>query len=278
MIAGTQPCVAQPCLAAPITQPSGSLPRRRCPLWRRLGIAVALVLALLAAFAGYLGYFGGPVLTVIPAGSPTRGQPQAAAVVLSGDMGFNIGMAPQIARRLAARGIPVVGINSLTFFRSRRTPGEVTDLLDAASRKALALRPGGRVILVGQSFGADMLHLGVGGLAPELKRRVQLVALVVPTDTLLLRASPSELFDWWTPRAAARPSAARLVWAPALCIYGRDEHDSLCPLLRQPNLRKVELPGGHPLHHDADAVFAALWRAITRTAPTGDAAGLIPFR
>lgn len=216
-----------------------------------------------AAFLGYIGYFGGPVFTEIAAtGRPSPRAQGLAAVMLSGDMGFRIGMAPRIGARLAAEGIPVLGINSLTFFRQRRSPAETMTLISAAIRRAVVFGHARRIVLIGQSFGADMLQAALPELPPDLRAKVVLVALVVPGDTLDFRASPAELFNIAAPDAGALPTARRLDWAPALCIHGAEEPHSLCPLLDLPNMRRVTLPGDHFLHHDADRVHAVLLDAI----------------
>lgn len=242
---------------------------------RRGRILVAAMLALLAAaigFGGYIGYFGGPVFTDLPATArPAPGRERLAAVVLSGDLGFRIGMAPRIAAGLAAEGISTVGVNTLTYFRHRRSRAEVEALIDKATRRALAMGQADKIVLIGQSFGADMLHVGLTGMAPALRARVRMVALVVPTDSVIYRASPSELFDWANgdPGEPAIATARRLDWVPLLCIHGVEERGSLCPLLRgQANVRVTGLPGGHPLHGDAGAVLRVIDAAID-TDPQG---------
>lgn len=233
---------------------------------RSIRIALASLALLLAAFAGFLGYagyFGGPVFFDVP---PARATPPAArglaVVILSGDMGFRIGMGPEVAKRFADDGVPVVGVSSLAYFRHQRTPAEVQALVAAAARRALAFGHADRLVLIGQSFGADMMHVGLTGLPPDLRAQVKLVALVVPTDTVFFRASPSELFNWSKPDAAALPTGRQLTWVPAVCIQGAEEADSLCPELVQPNMTRVALPGGHMLHHDAGALYRALRGAI----------------
>jgi type IV secretory pathway VirJ component len=178
-------------------------------------------------------------------------------------------MGPQIADRLAADGMPVVGVNSLTYFRPRRSRVEVTALIGTAIRRALAFGRANRVALIGQSFGADMVHVGLTGLDPALRAKVAMVALVVPTDTVYFRASPSELFNLGQPDTTALPTARQLNWLPVTCIQGVEERDSLCPMLRQSNVHRVALPGGHPMHRDVDAVHAVLIRAIDAANITG---------
>jgi type IV secretory pathway VirJ component len=131
-----------------------------------------------------------------------------------------------------------------------------------AVRTALARAHADRVVLIGQSFGADMLHVGLTGLPADLRARVQLVALVVPTDTVYYQASPAEMLTFSDPDAAALPTARQLTWIRALCVQGAEEKDSLCPRLTQPNMRRVALPGGHYLNYDSDALYRVLHQAV----------------
>jgi type IV secretory pathway VirJ component len=62
----------------------------------------------------------------------------------------------------------------------------------------------------------------------------------------------------------AWPTARQITWTPLLCIQGREEASSLCPLLHQPNALSVALPGGHRLNGDVDAVYGTLRAAMVR--------------
>ncbi|MEO0062682.1 MAG: hypothetical protein RLZZ08_1242 [Pseudomonadota bacterium] len=223
--------------------------------------AVAVVLA--CSFLAYLGYWGGRVFVPLAAtAAPEPALRGTVAVVLSGDMGFNIGMAPQIAERLTAAGVPVVAVNSLAYFHQRRSAADTERLIEQAARRALQGRHARSLVLIGQSYGADMLHVGLQRLPADLRARVRLVALVVPTDTVMFRASLPEWLDWVAADAPAIATAARVNWVPVLCIHGAEEGRSLCPLLHGANVHSRKLPGGHALHRDADAVFAAIRSAI----------------
>lgn len=245
-------------------------PRRKwclslCPV-------VALVI-LSGALGARAGLFGGPVFTEIRANAtPNASRPRLAAVFVSGDIGFNFGMGPHIARRLADDGIPVIGVNALTYFRQGRSVGEVEALIAAAIRRALALGPAERVVLIGQSYGADMVQVGLTRLLQPLRRKIALVALIVPTDAIHYRISPGEMLGWTAPDADAMATARRLDWVPTICIYGQTEKDSPCPRLTQRNVRAVALPGGHGLHQDSGAVHAELSRAIAHIAERSPAA------
>ncbi|WP_204312560.1 AcvB/VirJ family lysyl-phosphatidylglycerol hydrolase, partial [Escherichia coli] len=83
-------------------------------------------------------------------------------------------------------------VSSLAYFRQQRTPAEIQKLIADAARRALAFGKADRLMMIGQSFGSDMMHVGLTGLPQDLRAKVKLVALVVPTDTVYYHVSPSE--------------------------------------------------------------------------------------
>lgn len=230
---------------------------------RRIVVSVLLgaagVLFGLTAYLGYLGWFGGPRYRMEAAVPPVRAN--EVAVLFSGDTGLNAGVSMPVMRAFADHGLPVLGVNSLTVFATRRTPAQARAIVADAIRVAMRRSGASRVIVVGQSFGADMVQYAMATLDPALRRHVVQVILSVPGDTLLFKASPGGLLDG-APDAPALPSARRIDWVPVLCVHGTREPHSLCPLWHAPNVRVVALPGGHYLDHDAARLSATLWHAV----------------
>lgn len=228
---------------------------------------LALCGAILLSF-WYLGYVGGHLFDVLPAKVGSKAEQRAVALYLSGDMGFHAGLGPAIADRLTEHGIPVVAENSLHFFRVRRTPEQTGAMIADGLRRAIAIDPKARLLLLGQSFGADVIAPSLPYVPNALRRRIAFVGLVVPGGTREWRASPSEIFSIGEPEEDAALAGQRLSWVPLLCIHGAEERSSLCPSLHQRNATAVRLPGGHELHHDADAASAILLRAIDKALPS----------
>ncbi|QSR17105.1 AcvB/VirJ family lysyl-phosphatidylglycerol hydrolase [Novosphingobium sp. KA1] len=235
--------------------------------WRqhRRRTRYALVAALVAVLGvlGWLAWLGAfdasPLRALAPRGDSRK---DYAAVLISGDMGPRAGMGAPVAQGLADHGVAAVSINALNYFRVRRSPAEVSAILAQAIRRAMALGHVDKVVVLGQSFGADMVHVGLEHLPADLRAHVALVVLTVPTRTVFLRVSPLEWLDRTTPDAMAITSARKLDWVPVVCIRGQQETDSLCPLLHLPRLTQLALPGDHYLEHDADRVFTTIRTVI----------------
>lgn len=239
---------------------------RRSRLWWIIGAG-----ALLCAAAVTL-VLATPALRLLD-GQPVqmfhtdRQHPQLAAIYFSGDMGLRFGMGPHVAPALAARGIPVIGISSAVNFATHRTRTEVDAMLANAIRTALARTGARRVVLIGQSFGADMIATAAPDLPADLRGRTAAIVLVVPAQTAYFRADPTGLAYLGAPEA--RPAAAmRAVgWAPVVCIYGIRETDSLCPVLRPGPARVIALPGGHFLNRDDKRLVATMLDALRAADP-----------
>jgi type IV secretory pathway VirJ component len=191
------------------------------------------------------------------------------AVILSGDGGWaNIDR--DLGEQLADRGIGVVGLNSLRYFWTRRTPDGAAADLTRILRHYLAAWHARRVLLLGYSRGADVLPFMAARLPPELRARVALIALLGPSTGVDFQF---HLSDWVTDAGRAstlpvRPEVEKLRGLPILCIYGRDETDSLCPTLDASLATLLPQDGGHHFGGAYDAIVA---RILAEAGVTPDA-------
>lgn len=241
-----------------IASPRARLRPGRPILW------IAGILGLIAISAATIGLAAGffdrdPIhLYGMDPARPSR----VAAVYFSGDMGLRFGMGTRVAPALAARGIPVFGISSPTIFNRQRSQAEVNALVANTVRDALARSDAARVILMGQSFGSDILVAGMRALPADLRAKVAAIILVVPGQSAYFHADPTGLRYSGAPDANLVREAAMMTWAPVICIYGQSETDSLCPSLLGKTAKVIELPGGHFLHRDSARLIAAILTAL----------------
>jgi type IV secretory pathway VirJ component len=166
------------------------------------------------------------------------------ALLLTGDGGW-AGLDQELAARLAANGVPTVALNSLKYFWSARTPDETAHDVARILRHYFDAWHKPRVLLVGYSFGADVLPFVVNRLPPDLRARVASVNL------LGIDANASfevRISDWVGTDAGGpptRPELARITQLPVLCLYGEGEKDSICPGLPEGGVRREQVGTGH---------------------------------
>jgi type IV secretory pathway VirJ component len=181
------------------------------------------------------------------------------AVMFSGDGGW-ASIDRDIGGQLAARGVDVVGLNSLRYFWTRRTPESAAADLDRVLRHYLAAWDGRRVLLLGYSRGADVLPFLAARLAPDLRSRVAAIALLGPSRSVDFEF---HLSDWVADadrgtELPIRPEVEKLRGLPVLCVYGKDETDSLCPELAPPLATVLEQPGGHHFGGEYDDIVTRI--------------------
>jgi type IV secretory pathway VirJ component len=209
---------------------------------------------------------GGPAQPAGPTQPGAAAQPGAAtadafAIILSGDGGW-AGLDKDVALALSARGIPVVGLDSLRYFWSARTPDGLTADIDRMIRYYAAHLNKKRVLLIGYSQGADVLPFAVNRLPAATRARVALAALMGMSEHALFEFHVSSWISNDKSGPATMPEVNRISDVPVLCIYGEDESDSLCPKLDPKTVRVVKRKGGH--HFDGD--YAGLARDILASA------------
>ena len=193
----------------------------------------------------------------------TAGAPpsDSFAIIMSGDGGW-AGLDKDIAAALAADGIPVVGLDSLRYFWSARTPEGLAADTDRMIRYYLAHLGKQRVLLIGYSQGADVLPFAVNRLPEPSRARVALAAVLGLSEHALFEFHVSSWISDSTSGRPTGPEVNRMTGMPVLCIYGEEEKDSLCPKLDPKKFTIIELKGGH--HFNGD--YAGLARQILSSA------------
>lgn len=182
-------------------------------------------------------------------------QPAAArsndtfAIIMSGDGGW-AGLDQDVAAALSANGIPVVGLDSLRYYWTARTPDGLAADTDRIVRYYFAHFGKRRVLLIGYSQGADVLPFAVNRLPEATRARVALVAVMGMSEHALFEFHVSSWISDSDSGPATLPEISRITGTPVLCIYGADESDSLCPRLDPKRFNIVKLKGGH--HFDGD--------------------------
>ncbi|ASR42111.1 hypothetical protein BEN78_00475 [Xanthomonas citri pv. mangiferaeindicae] len=203
-------------------------------------------------------------LVEVPAHGPA--QPMFA-ILLSGDGGW-AGLDTEVADALAARGIAVVGFDSLRYFWSARTPDGLARDIDRVVRSYAARWGRARVLLIGYSQGADVLPFAVNRLPPATRAMVARTVLI----GLGRRASfEFHVGNWLSandPDALEiAPEVMRLSADRALCIEGEGDDDATCATLPPGHVTVRTLPGGHHFDGDYGRLAGTILDSVGTAAP-----------
>ena len=190
---------------------------------------------------------------------PAKPGGKTLAMILSGDGGW-AGIDKDVAGALSAQGIPVVGWNSLQYFWTARKPDAAAKDLERILRHYLAVWDKSEVLLVGYSFGADVLPFFADRLPADLLAKVRLVAPSRhPGQTADFEF---HVTDWLGGGSKGQPILPEIHklggHPPVLCLYGSQESDSLCPQISAPLGKAQVLPGAHHFGGDYDALAALI--------------------
>jgi type IV secretory pathway VirJ component len=180
------------------------------------------------------------------------------AILLTGDGGW-AGLDRDLADELAARGIPTAALSSIRYFWKERTPEQSATDVARMIRHYLGQWQGERVLLLGYSFGADVVPFIYNRLPAELRARVDVIGI--------MGLSPRATFEFklseWLPGGGDNglgtvAEIQRTGTVPKLCVMGEGEKDSACPEAQSPSLRVITVGSGHHFSGKADEIVKQL--------------------
>ena len=178
---------------------------------------------------------------------PAKGAGDTLALFVSGDGGW-AEIDRSVSEVLAGKGVPVAGLNSLKYFWNTHTPDSTAADVARILRYYLATWKKEKVILVGYSFGADVLPAVANRLPADLQERIRLIALIGPSHTATFEFHVGDWLGLGGDKGLpVAPEVKKLQGKRFVCLYGQDEgKDSLCPEIDpQPGVTAVSFPGSH---------------------------------
>jgi type IV secretory pathway VirJ component len=180
------------------------------------------------------------------------------AVMISGDGGW-AGLDQGVSGALAAHGIPVVGLNSLKYFwHARNADSTAHDVNRIVEQYAMRWHKK-RVLLIGYSFGADVMPFVFNRLPEATRARVASVSFLGLGPGATYEVTVGE----WLPGADKKgdpvvPEIAKMQSLPRLCVQGNGEKDSSCPQLEKLGVTVRLIGDGHHFSGLEDEIADAI--------------------
>lgn len=224
------------------------------------------VFARLAAHSAFVPLTGAEVADLplieqpVPDGNPAGNPGAPLVVLLTGDGGW-AGLDRGLAAAFNEHGVPVVALSTLQYFWHARSAQETSADLARVLRHYLTAWKRERVLLVGYSFGADLLPFIVNRLPPELRARIGTVNMLGLSEN----ASFEIHVAGWVPGSAigtapVRPELARMHGVDALCLYGAGENDDPCARYAGGSLTALPVGQGHHFGGEYGELAVAILR------------------
>lgn len=196
-------------------------------------------------------------------------------VFMSGDGGW-AELDQRVSGMMEKQGMPVVGWSTLTYFWEKKNPEQTTKDLERILDYYSKTWHRDRIMLIGYSFGAEVIPFVLNRLSPEYRSKIVGAAMFVPSTSSNFVIHVSD----WLPGSGddgeylTLPEMQQIKDVPFLCLYSDKDPTDLCPMLdTQANVKVVQLSGGHNFdkHYSlvADTILKTLHQAISPDADAG---------
>ena len=190
-----------------------------------------------------------PIILVEPQGEKAKLPSDYFVVLYSGDGGW-AGFDKDIARELNERGIPVVGLSTLSYYWKAKSPEVSTKDLDRILETFKRKYGKQKVLLIGYSFGADVLPAMMSLLPEEKRKAILLLSLLSPSGT----ADFEFQIKHWLNKSSGQPVLPDVQKLNGVlkvqCLWGSDEKTPFCEKIDKSFHSVVKMKGGHRFDGD----------------------------
>lgn len=172
------------------------------------------------------------------------------AILYSGDGGWR-DLDKDLAAILQKDGMPVVGVDALRYFWTKVTPEKTTADLSAIINAYQEKWGAKKVLLIGYSFGADILPIIIDQLPAEDRAKIGQVSLLGFADHAAFEVTVSGWLNWDQIDALPTIPALKKI-DPKLvqCFYGEDDEEDACKTVAGTGIEIIKTKGSH--HFDGD--------------------------
>ncbi len=184
---------------------------------------------------------------------PKKQGPDVMVLYLTGDGGWN-NFSQKLSNEFASAGAPVVALNSLKYFWSRKTPEQAALDVTALVHEYDSRWKKKAILLCGYSFGAEVMPFIYNLLSSDIKERVSRILLLSPSAYTDFEVHVSYLF---LSKKKSVASEVLKISKPVICYYGMGENDKSLKGIQLPNFKTILLKGDHHYENSTAEIVEA---------------------
>src|SRR6478735_8777030 len=173
-------------------------------------------------------------------------------VYISGDGGFNK-FSDAFMKQWNSHGYPVVALNAKSYFWSTKDPEDAAKDVAGLITGYLSLWKRREVILLGYSFGADVLPFIQTRLSPDILIKIQYTLLFSPSKN-----TDFTIHLFYNDKGSSVPAEINKLNKPVLVVFGDKEKDLPEPQITNKMATIIKVAGDHHYDNAIAAVVTAV--------------------
>lgn len=179
---------------------------------------------------------------------------------ISGDGGFN-SFSTSLCTAIHNAGYLISAVNAKSYFWNKKTPRQTAMDFAAYLTRQFNARKNQQLILVGYSFGADVLPFMVNELPDGIAKKITAVILLSPSRSTDFEIHWYDMFGGNKQRGMDVVSEMnKMRVQKTVTIFGSDETDFPLKDIRLKNYVNEILPGGHHFDGNTDEVAKTIMK------------------
>ena len=200
-------------------------------------------------------------VNIIPAANDTT---RPMIVYVTGDGGWNK-FSKNLSQALATKGYPVIALNARDYFWKKKTAEKTALDIGLLIRNYTKLWNRKKIILIGYSFGADVMPFIFNRLPADLSTAAINISLLSPSPFTDFEIHLAVMLGaGFSGGESVVAALNKITLKPLTIIFGKGENYFPLNQLTIKNYTKVILDGGHHYDGDADKVCDTILSHLPR--------------
>lgn len=182
------------------------------------------------------------------------------AIFYAGDGGWR-DFSIHICNFLQKNRVSTLGINTISYFWNEKPPEICAKELEKFITTYKAKWHSDKIILVGYSFGADVIPAIVANLDKNIRKNIQGIILIAPSPYAQFEIKIMNLLFEPKQGKPILPDIKKIKDIPTFLICD-DTDNSLCPEIKDSTINSVVVPGGHHFKFKYDRINSLIINKI----------------